>query len=763
MINKILFIKNVGRFVDYSCHGDVEFQKLTLIFGENGRGKTMLSAILRSLGAGDAQYLLERKSIKSSKEPEACIRVNSVCHTFKNGNWDTPVPELDVFDTTFINENVYSGVYVDHEHRRNLYRFIVGKKGVQLANAVDDLDSKSRDKSEEIKSKGKEIQQNILGALGVEQFVNLPFVPDVDKHIGEKEAEVEAVKQATVIANKPALTKLSLPRIPVADLQSLLAKTIGDVADTAEKLIRQHVASCMNERGETWINSGLNYVKADRCPFCGQSLAGVELIKAYRAFFSKAYAGLKNEISQMSSEVGAEFSQQAILKLQRTIDSNSSNTEFWKGHVKADYPMIGFDKVQSAWVDLHSRVEQHLKRKEASPLETIEVGDDLKRAITAFDGFAQSVSIYNNNVEVANGLIDEKKKRITGADQNLVDKELEELKNARKRHTDAKVRKLCDDYNKLLGEKEGLSSEKQKANKDLKRYSEQVLGKYETNIDSHLANFGATFKICNSATRLTGGKPAIDYQLSINDTPVNLGDSKSAVSGPCFKNTLSAGDKSTLAMAFFIARLEGDPNLSDRIVVFDDPISSLDSNRRTCTQQVIHGLTQKVKQVVVLSHDPHFLLSVWSEETQSAVKNLQIIRTGQDSALDEWDIEKANRDAYLRDYFTLDEYLEKGVKGDLRHVARCIRPLVERNLRLRFPKHFTRTEWLGDFIGKIYGASANDTLRLLQPKLSELEAINDYSKKYQHDQNLSGSDSEQVDDIQLQSYAKRALRFVSGA
>ena len=211
MINKILFIKNVGRFVNYSCHGDVEFQKLTLIFGENGRGKTMLSAILRSLGAGDTQCLLERKSIKSSKEPEACVRVNSASHTFKNGNWDTPVPELDVFDTTFINENVYSGVYVDHEHRRNLYRFIVGKKGVQLANAVDDLDSKSRDKSEEIKSKGKEIQQNILGALGVEQFVSLRVVPDVDKRIGEKEAEVDALKQATVIANKTALTKLSLP------------------------------------------------------------------------------------------------------------------------------------------------------------------------------------------------------------------------------------------------------------------------------------------------------------------------------------------------------------------------------------------------------------------------------------------------------------------------------------------------------------------------------------------------------------------------
>ncbi|HMD83757.1 MAG TPA: AAA family ATPase [Terriglobia bacterium] len=763
MINKILFIKNVGRFVDYSGHGDVEFQKLTLIFGENGRGKTMLSAILRSLGTGDAQCLLERKSIKSSKEPEACIRVNSASHTFKNGNWDNPVPELEVFDTTFINENVYSGVYVDHEHRKNLYRFIVGKKGVQLANAVDDLDTKSRDKSEEIKSKGKEIQQNILGAMSVEQFVSLPFVPDVDKQIGEKEAEVEALRQATSIANKPGLTKLSLPKIPLANLQSLLTKTVGDVADTAEKLVRQHVASCMNERGETWINSGLDYVKADRCPFCGQSLAGVELIKAYRAFFSKAYAALKHEISQMISVVGAGFSQEAILKVQQTIDSNSSNAEFWKGHVKADYPLIEFDKVQSAWVNLHSGVEQHLKRKEASPLETIELGDDLKQAITAFNGLAETVSIYNKNVEAANGLIDQMKKRTTGASQDVVNKELEELKNARMRHGDAKARKLCDEYNQVLGEKETLSNKKQQANRDLKHYAEQVLAKYETNINKHLDDFGATFKICNTGTKLTGGKPSTDYQLSINDTPVNLGDSKSSVGGPCFKNTLSAGDKSTLALAFFIARLEGDPNLPERIVVLDDPVSSLDPSRRTCTQQVIRGLTQKVKQVVVLSHDSHFLLSIWTEEGQSDVKNLQIIRTGQESALEEWDIEKATRDAYLQDYFAIDEYLEKGATGDLRHIACCIRRLIEANLRLRFPKHFGRSEWLGNFIDKIRSASANHMLSLVQPKLTELEALNDYSKKYHHGQNPTGWNSEPINDLELQSYGKRALNFVSGA
>jgi wobble nucleotide-excising tRNase len=322
---------------------------------------------------------------------------------------------------------------------------------------------------------------------------------------------------------------------------------------------------------------------------------------------------------------------------------------------------------------------------------------------------------------------------------------------------------MCDAYIRLLTEKEGFSSQKQQANKDLKHYAEQVLAKYEGGVNKHLADFGATFKLCNTATKLTGGKPATDYQLSINDTPVNLGESKSAVRGPCFKNTLSAGDKSALAFAFFIARLETDPKLTDYMVVFDDPISSLDANRRDCTQQEIRKLTQKAKQVVVLSHDPHFLLSIWSDEAQSTVKNLQITRTGQESELDEWDIEKATRDSYLQDYFTIDEYLEKGAKGDRRHIARCIRPLVEGNLRLRFPKHFGRAERLGGFIKKIRSASQNDTLTVLQPKLTELEAINDYAKKYHHDENPSGCDSEPINDMQLQSYAKRALKFVSGA
>jgi wobble nucleotide-excising tRNase len=49
MLQRIISIRNVGRFLNCSASGDVTFRRFTLIFAENGRGKTTLCAILRSL------------------------------------------------------------------------------------------------------------------------------------------------------------------------------------------------------------------------------------------------------------------------------------------------------------------------------------------------------------------------------------------------------------------------------------------------------------------------------------------------------------------------------------------------------------------------------------------------------------------------------------------------------------------------------------------------------------------------------------------
>jgi wobble nucleotide-excising tRNase len=80
-----------------------------------------------------------------------------------------------------------------------------------------------------------------------------------------------------------------------------------------------------------------------------------------------------------------------------------------------------------------------------------------------------------------------------------------------------------------------------------------------------------------------GGVATSSYQIVIEATHVDLGDSKTTIDKPSFRNTLSAGDRTTLALAFFLANLEGEADLANRLVVFDDPFNSQDSFRRSQT------------------------------------------------------------------------------------------------------------------------------------------------------------------------------------
>ena len=150
MLKKIIAIENVGKFRSFHAAGDIELRKLNLIYAENGRGKTTLCDILRSLQTGDGQFIQGRETIGVSDRPGITIRLENDTAQFKDGQWNTALPEIAVFDSTFIHENVYAGDYIDHDHKRNLYRVIIGEEGVKLAKQVDTLDVEIRDANREL-------------------------------------------------------------------------------------------------------------------------------------------------------------------------------------------------------------------------------------------------------------------------------------------------------------------------------------------------------------------------------------------------------------------------------------------------------------------------------------------------------------------------------------------------------------------------------------------------------------------------------------
>lgn len=762
MLKKIISIRNVGKFADYSCHGDVELRQLSIIYADNGRGKTTLATILRSLKLREGSLIEGRRTLGTSGEPRVELLLDDSTVTFEDSKWDGDLADLEVFDEAFIAENVYSGSQVSHNHKRNLHRFVIGVQGVELARKADRLDGANRTKAGEIRDKERKIRKYIAGSIKVSDFVDLQ--PPPEGAIAEKEREVEALEDAEKIAEKSMLKPISLPAIPLIELKDLLAASVATVSREAAQRVQEHIAHCMDDSGENWLESGLGYIEDNSCPFCGQSLADNDLLEAYQAYFDEAYQDFKEGIVEFSERTRQLLSEDRILAVRGRIASNDELSEFWQDQVDAQYPDLEFGTViQQPWQNLRQNLVRVLEQKAAAPLEELKLDKSLEKAIEVYSSRSQAaVDDYNQTLDRANELIESKKRETEAGDLAQTRTELENLENRRTRHK-PEVDKLCREYEELCEEKEDLEREKAQAKSNLDQYADEIIEDYGPSLNEHLCRCGTGFRIIELSRNYLGGKPRTDYCIRINGESVNLGGADTPVDEPSFKNTLSSGDKSALAFAFFITKLKQDPDREKKIVVIDDPASSLDAQRRSYTCHQIVWLSKHCKQVIVLTHSARLARQVWDDAKGIPTpKTLWIRREGDYSVIDNLDIVEKTQGEYFKNYSDISDYLEEGPEDDrhMRSVARCIRPLLEGYLRVRKPEEFRASEWLGDFIAKLSEAEEGDALYSLKPQLTELSSLNDYSSRYHHDQNPH-FDSEPINDSELSAWAKRTLDFIS--
>jgi wobble nucleotide-excising tRNase len=171
---------------------------------------------------------------------------------------------------------------------------------------------------------------------------------------------------------------------------------------------------------------------------------------------------------------------------------------------------------------------------------------------------------------------------------------------------------------------------------------------------------------------------------------------------PTFGSTLSAGDRNTLALAFFFASIDRDPQHADKIVVIDDPMTSLDEHRSLSTVQEIKRLRQRVNQVIVLSHSKAFLWQLWNNSSNVAA--IKISRAPapagvQKSTLEAWNVHQDAVTEHDRRHELVTSYLAGGFAGNLQEPAAALRPMLEQYVRVAYPGQFRPGDLLGPFIG----------------------------------------------------------------
>jgi len=755
VITKLSLIRNVSQFESVTSGSELPLSRLALAYAENGRGKTTLAAILRSLGSGDPTPILERQRITAEHPPHIRIDHSTGTAQFQNGNWDSIVGSVAVYDDAFVDENIYSGLSVDSAHRHNLHELIVGSVGVQLNQQLRAEVEKIEEHNKILRELSGPISSEKRGAFSVEEFCRLPPHLRIDEAIKEAQQSLSAAKQQAKISQTPLLQGIRLASFSVASLQSILKKSLPDLEQEAAANVQKHLRS-LGADGENWVGDGLQKVKATDCPFCMQNLSESKIIDHYRLYFSEGYKKLKQEVEDFTNTLKRQHGGEARAAFERNVRVLGENLQFWATFI--DAPAISFDSIEVSrlWRAAFEMLIPIFEAKNTKPLEAMTLSMEAESALSAFAEMQNAISAFNHSVVSANRAIEVIKERANSGNLKALEADVAKLLATRTRYN-PDMDKACQEYQAELAAKVQTEKRRDAIRESLNHHQKSIFPTFNSAINDYLRKFNAAFRLSNIAPENTRAGTACSYNVVIYDRPVVVGGNKAQPGQRAFKNTLSSGDRNTLALAFFFSMLDQDPNLKDKVVVIDDPMTSLDEHRTLTTVQEVRGLSQRVKQVIVLSHNKPFLCKIWSHAVPTHRTAIQVVREGSGSSLQEWKISEDSITEYDRKHQLLRNYYANS--GDSREAAEAIRPVLEGYLRVACPEFFPPTTLLGPFKGMCERQVGTQNEILHQADVDELRNLTEYANKFHHDTNPAW-ETEAINDGELSGFVKRTLDFI---
>jgi wobble nucleotide-excising tRNase len=755
MIEKILKIHGVGILHD-AVPSAVGFARVTAIYGENGRGKSTLTDIFGSLSATSTVSL--RKTLGGNNDAAIELRCGSVGYGFAGGKWNATLAGVYVFNLAFVEENVHTGQAVSVAQRGKLLDFVLGEEGVTLKGAYDGAAEKIEQNNRNITKIEDQIRPYSLPET-VEEYVGYQKDPEIDAKIDEAKRRGDAAAHAAIIRTTSQLAEIVLPGLDFQKISAHLSMANADVSQAAKALAVEHFRSHLQKTAESWVEEGISLRKGELCPFCGQPLEPAKaLLDSYCAYFDEGYKTLIGSLKVLREQVQTALGESAIMAFNKRISANASLYAIWRpflSTIATEFPESPENVVADAMIALRKVIFDALDRKTANPLAAINLAPVTEAVESMAAIVAPALTAYNNHVKNLNASISELKQTASSPGPGDAKSDYDALLRKKSRWESPAI-DLCNQWSGLGKTKKGLDKTKTSARQQLEEFTCKTLKQYQSKINSYLGQFCTGFKIVNVTTSNEAGRPRADYKIEIRGTHIRPSES--------FTNALSEGDKRSLALAFFLARLEEDSNLSDKLIVFDDPVNSLDQARRSATIEAIAEIASRVKQTIVLSHDPVFLRDTTANRKIQplGVTVLELVRAADDfSVIRTCDIEERIQSIYKANYERVRAYAEDGDNKERLEVARAIRPLIEADLRHRFQKLLKDADTLGKMIAAIRGAKAQTPFGGIIGVLEDIESLNAFCTAFIHDGSANYS-SDIPSDAELKRWATFALCFVRG-
>ena len=755
MLERISTVKGVGLLhnADGRAHS---LKKATFIYADNGRGKSTLASIFRSCSTNNPSLVINRRTIDSTDEQEILLRFShGEISKFKNGVWDKSRPEILVFDSDFVEQNVYAGGQVSTTQRKSLLQFALGESSVVAQREYDQADHAWKLAIEAVRETTSRLS-TVHQGLNLEEFKKITKVPDADEQIIVLNSRIAEARNIGLIQAKASPKLLQYPRLEYSRIISILKTSIDNIDLMAESQVRAHLDLHQKHGLEKWISDGNNFGESENCLFCNQSLNGVDIIRAYRSYFNQDYNRLKSDVFNLSTLINASFPEKIIDNLKSQVETASAVINGWQEYLEILPPTFNESDSRQALSNIRTILERLKQQKESNLLEEISTDDQTHQIVDNWQVIINALDSCNEQINISIQQIAEYKENLSNVDIEQLRQQINELEFAQVRHREDII-DLLDQLNSSQQTEVLTQTKKQTKKTALNQVMQTTLDSYKDRINQLLWSFGAQFFIPNIN---------FDYRGSLrSDYSLEMRGSKIALTGgiPDFNTSLSEGDKRTLAFAFFIASTESTLNLADKIIIIDDPMSSLDLNRKQQTQTILMRLYQSCKQLVVIAHDMHFLRNLRDSLPRNDVpNNIKFLKlksvTQRYSDFGTIDIDQECESAYFKSHRILGEFMEGRSQNNM-DVARSIRPMLEGYLHRRFPGLINPGLLFGQVVSQISQAMAPSPLIHAQNIIDELNQINSYAGQFHHDTNPA-ADQIQIVESELLGFVERAINVI---
>lgn len=588
MIKRIQKLKGCGIFRDFSwpASGLDDCKRFNLVFGWNGTGKSTLSGILRQLELrerpeGDAIEILFDSGVIAKDE-------------FRDSDCS-----IKVFNRDFVRETVEGemkpiSVFGKENLKKKQELDALEAEGKELQLKVPVLRQKKEKADKELDRFCIQSAKALKDTLGREgnryaSYNKGRFKAKADELAksgpasGENpsEQEQEELLKRTRASYKEGVAKPSatLPDIAaIRDDVALLRKraVVSEAIDelTADAEVAQ------------WVQQGLSLHAAREsqdCFYCGQTVPA-ERVEALKKHFSDAVTKLQGDIEEVLGRIDATQTELTRIAFPRNAEIADHLAErYAKLHESAKTCV-------KEYCEELSRLRGCLEEKQLQLFETLS---------TSYPDKVPS----NDEWEALLRLVD---------DHNLASQNHSEgVAAAQRSYENARVRDCLDDYVAKVAD----AADATKAY-DASRTRLDECRRQAREMRAELLSHRLPAKeLTADLARYLGHNDLVFEPHAEGYRVTRRGQ---------LAQKLSDGERTAIAVLYFLKTFADDEfKLEDAIVVFDDPVSSLDSNALYNAFAFIKDRSRAAKQVLILTHNFPFFRMVreWFKNLRKPLKN----------------------------------------------------------------------------------------------------------------------------------------------